>query len=273
MLYLTEQRAPVGKAEAERVLSFKVKRGGNESLKNIQQTVQGLLGVQVDAFESTTAGEKSAEMDVDNFLLEVNGSGIRESLRLILDVEFQHPDILLVEEPEVHLHPALETNMMRYLKSVSRGCQIFISTHSTNFLDSADMQNVYLVSKPAGRTEIQAVDLEEAEARIPKELGLRLSSLFMFDRLVFVEGPTDEAILREWASTLEHNLSQANVGFVSMGGVRNFAHYATQAILSLLTKRQVKMWFVIDRDERENAEVAKLETQLGQGDRRSVVQA
>jgi hypothetical protein len=80
----------------------------------------------------------------------------------------------------------------------------------------------------------------------------------MFDRLVFVEGPTDEATLREWASTLNLNLIQANVGFVSMGGVRNFAHYATEAILSLLTRRQVGMWFVIDRDERDTSEVAQL---------------
>jgi putative ATP-dependent endonuclease of the OLD family len=262
VLYLTEQRTPVGRAEAEKVLSFKVKRGGTESLKNIQQTVQGLLGVQVDAFESSAAGEKSAEMDVDNFLLEVNGSGIRESLRLILDVEFQHPTILLVEEPEVHLHPALETNMMRYLKGVSQNCQVFISTHSTNFLDNADMKNVYLVSKPQSFTEVQLLDVEDAESKIPKELGLRLSSLFMFDRLVFVEGPTDEAVLREWTSILGLNLSQANVGFVLMGGVRNFAHYATEATLSLLTKRQVGMWFIIDRDEREQDDVSKLESRL-----------
>jgi predicted ATP-dependent endonuclease of OLD family len=79
------------------------------------------------------------------------------------------------------------------------------------------MKNVYLVSKPEGSTEIQLLDMEQAEARLPKELGVRLSSLFMFDRLVFVEGPTDEAILREWANTLNLNLSQANVGFISMG--------------------------------------------------------
>ena len=84
----------------------------------------------------------------------------------------------------------------------------------------------------------------------------------MFDRLVFVEGPTDEATLREWASTLNLNLIQANVGFVSMGGVRNFAHYATEAILSILTRRRVAMWFVIDRYEKDNSEVTQLEKRM-----------
>src|ERR1700738_518980 len=128
-------------------------------------------------------------MDVDDFLLEVNGSGIREALRLVLDVEFQHPKLLLVEEPEIHLHPALETGMMRFLKGISLSCQVFISTHSTNFLDTPEMSNVYLISKIGGATKVDQLTLEDAEAVLPKELGVRLSSLFMFDRLVFVEGP------------------------------------------------------------------------------------
>ncbi|MEH1852415.1 MAG: AAA family ATPase [Nostoc sp.] len=266
VLYLTERRKQIGKQEAERLLELKVKRGGNETLKNIQETVSSLLGVNIDAFESSSIAstrQKSAEMDVDNFLVEVNGSGIKEALRLVLDVEFGNPDILLVEEPEIHLHPALETSMMRYLKRISCNSQVFITTHSTNFLDTAEMNNVYLVTKPDS-TEIQQLGIGEAEARIPQELGIRLSSLFMFDRLVFVEGLSDEDAIREWASTLGINLSQANVGFIHMGGVRNFAYFATESTLRFLAKRQVKMWFLIDRDEKEDSEIIKMQNMLGQ---------
>ncbi len=266
VLRLAERRKVIGKEEAEQLLSLKVSRGGERVLSQIKQSVSDLLGVQIDAFQSgETQGrsERTAELDVDNFLVEVNGSGIREALRVILDVEFRKPQILLVEEPEIHLHPALETSMMRFLKHISADCQVFITTHSTNFLDTTEMKNVYLVSKPDS-TKIQQLDFEEAEAQIPKELGIRLSSLFMFDRLVFVEGDSDEAVLREWASTLEINLSQPNVGFVAMGGVRNFTHYATEATLSFLAKRQVKMWFLIDRDERDELEIAKLQAGLGE---------
>jgi hypothetical protein len=206
--------------------------------------------------------EKGAEMDVDDFLLEVNGAGIREALRLILDLEFQQPAILLVEEPEVHLHPALEIAMMRYLKQVSATCQVFVSTHSTNFLDAGDLRNVYLVSKER-YTSVQLLDLEDAQSKIPKELGLRLSSLFMFDRLVFVEGPSDEGVIREHANKIDVNLAQRNVGFIRMGGVRNFTHYASEAILSFLAKRQVEMYFLLDHDEQDDNEVAAIKARLG----------
>lgn len=266
ILYLKERRKPIGKEEASQLLSLKVKRGGTEVLRNLQENVSNLLGVKIDAFQASTTsgrGEVSAELDVDNFLVEVNGSGVREALRLILDVEFGRPEILLVEEPEVHLHPALETSMMRYLKRISLNIQVFVTTHSTNFLDTAEMKNVYLISRNES-TQIQQMNFEEAESQIPKELGIRLSSLFMYDRLVFVEGPSDEAILREWAATLKINFSQANVGFVSMGGVRNFTHYAAEATISFLTKRQVGIWFIIDRDERDETDISALKKLFGE---------
>jgi hypothetical protein len=152
--------------------------------------------------------------------------------------------------------------MMRYLKQISNDCQVFITTHSTNFLDMAEMSNVYLVSRTES-TQVQLVDYDDAESQIPQELGMRLSSFFMFDRLVFVEGPTDEAILRELASKIGVNLAQANVGFVRMGGARNFAYYATESALSFLTKRRVKVWFLLDRDERDDKAVAGYFEKLG----------
>lgn len=261
VLYLKERRSPIGEEEAKRLLSYKVQRGGTQILQNIQDTVSALLGVRIDAFNSTSAG-KEAEMDVDDFLADVNGSGIREALRIVLDFEFQKPDIFLVEEPEIYLHPSLETSMMRYLKTVSLDAQVFITTHSTNFLDTAEMKNVYLVSKEKA-TQVQKLNFEEAEMRLPHELGIRLSSLFLFDRLVFVEGPSDEAVLREWAAKLQVNFSQAGVGFVHMGGVHNFGYFATEQTMSFLMKRKVKLWFLIDRDEKEESEIAKLAKQCG----------
>ena len=152
--------------------------------------------------------------------------------------------------------------MMRYLKNTSKERQIFLTTHSTNFLDTAEMKNVYLVSKPKS-TQVQLMDFEEAETQIPRELGIRLSSLFMFDRLVFVEGPSDAAIIREWAFLLGVNLNQVNTGFITMGGARNIMHYAAEGTLSFLKKRQVKLWFLIDKDERLEPEITKIEKDLG----------
>ena len=119
--------------------------------------------------------------------------------------------------------------------------QIFVTTHSTSFVDSVSFQNIYLVARDsAQRTVCQTLDAGDGVLKIPAELGLRLSTVFMYDRLVFVEGPSDEAVLRELAKILDYDLAKANVGFVQMGGVRNFAHFAAQATLELLTRRNIR---------------------------------
>lgn len=263
VLHFKERRQQIGREEAQRLLALKTRRGGTERLRSLQQTVEGLLGVKVDAFESGNPPpgirnrEASAELDVDDFLVEVNGSGIREALRLILDIEFQQPDILLVEEPEIHLHPALETSMMRYLMGVSGTSQIFITTHSTNFLDTIDMQTIYLVSKKDSTT-VSRLDYRDAETRIPRELGIRLSSLFMYDKVVFVEGPSDEKVIVEWAKKIGTNLSNRNIGFIPIRGVRNLFYYAAAEVLEFLSRRRVDTWFILDSDERTLADIENL---------------
>jgi len=266
VLHLRETKRPIGRAEADALLKLKVKRGGPARLDSIQQTVQALLGVNIDAFEAETTPrtESSAEMDIDEFLVDANGAGIREALRLILDLELAPPAVAMIEEPEVHLHPGLERAVETYLRERSRFVQMFVTTHSTHFVDSASFQNVYLVSRDKERrTQVEAVGADDGAFKIPAELGLRLSSLFMFEQLVFVEGPSDEAVLRELAKTLGVDFAKANAGFVQMSGIRSFAHFAAEQTLELLARRQMRLWFLVDRDEADDDEVARMVARLG----------
>ena len=263
ILRLGERKTPIGKKEATRLLQLKVRRGGPERLSVVQQTVKSLLGVSLDAFQAEN-GRDNAEIDVDDFLAEANGAGIRESLRLILDLELEPCDIVLLEEPEVHLHPGLEFAVHNYLQEKSKSKQFFVTTHSTNFVDAVSPQHIYLVARGEnGISTCSSLTEGDVPLKLPAELGIRLSTVFMFDRIVFVEGPSDEAVLRELATINEVDLNGSSAAFVHMGGVANFTHYAAEATLDLLSRRRVKMWFVIDRDERDESEIEKMVARLG----------
>jgi energy-coupling factor transporter ATP-binding protein EcfA2 len=188
-LHLREAKQPIGRSEAETLLEFKVRRGGTNRLDAIQQTVKALLGVAVDVFQAEGGESRGAEMDVDEFLVETNGAGIREALRIILDIELRAPKLVLIEEPEVHLHPGLARVVASYLRDKSRDVQMFLTTHSTEFVDSSFYRNIYLISKDKKkRTTCMPIEGEDEALKIPSELGLRPSTVFMYDRLVFVEG-------------------------------------------------------------------------------------
>jgi hypothetical protein len=111
-------------------------------------------------------------------------------------------------------------------------------------------------------SSVEAMDLDQYADVLPAELGIRLSSVFMYDRLVFVEGPSDEAILREWAATLDLNISEAGVGFVHLGGGRNFRHFASNSIMEVVSRRGVRAWFLLDKDERTDKDIEAMQKAL-----------
>jgi predicted ATP-dependent endonuclease of OLD family len=272
LLYFRETRPPIGPEEAAQLLRLKTTRGGPQQLTAFQKTVKDLLGVSVDAFEAEPITNRlrrvlrrpQAEIDIDQFLVEANGAGIREAIRILLDLELRKPAITLIEEPEVHLHPGLEKVIHRYLVEKSGNTQVFLATHSTNFLDVTSRQNIYVASRgPDNLTTVKRVVSDAELLEIPGEIGLRPSTVFMFDRLVFVEGKTDEAILRQFAKAADIDLAAQNIGFVGMGGTNNFGHFASEATLDLLSRRQIPLWFVLDRDERDDEDVQKIKTRLG----------
>lgn len=257
----------------DQLLRLKTKRGGAEALARLQKTVRALLGVTVDAFEpELPAGSPrddrigpEAEMDVDDFLVQANGAGIREALRIILDLELRTPSFALIEEPEVHLHPGLERILHNYLVQMRDRVQLFVATHSANFLDASTRQNVYLVAR-SGRSAatVRKVASEDDLLKVSEEVGLRPSTVLLFDQLVFVEGPSDEGVLNELSQKLDIDIAGTNTAFVQMGGATRFAHYAAEATLDLLSRRRVKMWFLIDRDDRDDADIEKLLQRLGE---------
>jgi predicted ATPase len=65
-----------------------------------------------------------------------------------------HP-LLCVEEPENQLYPQLMVELAEEFRSYARrGGQVFVSTHSPDFLNAMELDEVCWLVKESGRTEI-----------------------------------------------------------------------------------------------------------------------
>lgn len=65
-----------------------------------------------------------------------------------------HP-LLCVEEPENQLYPSLLTNLAEEFREYSvRGGQVFVSTHSPDFLNAAELAEVFWLVKKGGYTSV-----------------------------------------------------------------------------------------------------------------------
>ncbi len=66
-----------------------------------------------------------------------------------------HP-LLCVEEPENQLHPRLLEEIAEEFRSYAhRGGQVFVSTHSPDFLNATQLEEVFWLQKNSGYTEIK----------------------------------------------------------------------------------------------------------------------
>ena len=76
-----------------------------------------------------------------------------------------HP-LLCIEEPENQLYPKLLVELAEEFRSYSRrGGQVFVSTHSPDFLNAAQVEEVFMMVKKAGYTSVRrATDDEQIVA-------------------------------------------------------------------------------------------------------------
>jgi len=108
--------------------------------------------------------------------------------------------ILLFEEPEAHLHPQIQREIANILKELSekQNYQIFITTHSPQFIDIQNLDEIYICTKNNnGYSELNkcglklSSDLKE-NIKISLFFDPHVCEIFFADRIVLIEGQSEE---------------------------------------------------------------------------------
>ncbi|MFF1955979.1 ATP-dependent endonuclease [Streptomyces sp. NPDC058220] len=106
--------------------------------------------------------------------------------------------VLLLDEPELHLHPALQTTITSAIQEGMQNAQMWLCTHSPSLINSASLDSLINVKPAAAQEENQAEKISEQSTRleIMAELGMHPSATLQYDRMVIVEGETDRKYLQ-----------------------------------------------------------------------------
>lgn len=149
--------------------------------------------------------------------LEGKGQGFQRALYLALlralaeelratGGDIHRPFLLLFEEPEAFLHPALQREMGDILESISASNQVIVATHSPLLVTPQRIRNVLILRQATSAdTNLHATcclvpdpDLlpDPDDKQLSSLLRFSSSAEFLFaDRALVVEGPSDRALL------------------------------------------------------------------------------
>lgn len=141
--------------------------------------------------------------------------------------------LLLVEEPEAHLHPQLQERVMDLLKDHSDASQadnrvqVILTTHSPSLVSTARIEDMTLVHKAqvsplaVGKTKLKRADY----SFLRRFIDATKANLFFARGVMMVEGPAEAILLPAIAEMCGRSFSKHGVSMVNVGHTGLY-HYA-----------------------------------------------
>lgn len=184
------------------------------------------------------------------------GSGFIQVVQLLAFVMTQSPSIVLLDEPDAHLHSSLQRAVVEILEDIGRdeGYQIVIATHSKEIINFIDPSRLIFV-RPGDSTSAPMSD-EVTPIEMLRSLGAVDSvdavAIVRNRRCLFVEGNTDVSILGRFAATLGIRALTGDdrVVVVPTGGADRFGHVEQLDVFEQMLGTTIASLEIRDRDGR-----------------------
>jgi predicted ATPase len=186
------------------------------------------------------------------------GDGLQTWLQILLHVfRLRHEDVIVLDEPEVFLHPDLQRRLVRLLDSLE--AQTITATHSPELLAEAPPESVVWVDK-VRRRSVRAPDtavLNDLMTAIGTQFNIRLARALRANRVLFVEGD-DMKLLRHVAETLgaQRLAHEVDIAIIPLRGYSNWDRVEPFAwLIRDLLHDAVEVFVILDRDYRTDEQV------------------
>ncbi|KRE73923.1 ATP-dependent nuclease [Paenibacillus sp. Soil750] len=154
--------------------------------------------------------------------------------------------VLLIEEPEAHLHPQLQVKFIKYLQEMSESLsntQIFITTHSPVLASSISIDKLVHIVEKGNQiisTPLGLIQLGDSKNYLERWLDVTKSTLLFSKGIILVEGISEAMLIPVFAKVvlakynkaaienskqlLPNSLEEAGVSTININGI-NFKHF------------------------------------------------
>jgi len=170
------------------------------------------------------------------------GSGFRRIFTMLLYIFHPQYSLVLISEPETHLHPAMIKKLFWALQNSDFG-QIIFSTHSPLFITPISLAKVVRVAKnEKNLTTAFSIDHQKYNyQRLIQELNADNLEMFFTDKVILVEGVSDRLLIRGLIDKFYKGSKDVKV--IQTDGKGNMKLY-----LELLKIFKIPFLVILDRD-------------------------
>ena len=221
------------------------KNGGQEKiLFSMNRNIESMLTVTTEIYhpvqEITRPVERMSKGMRSVYMLSL--------LETYMEDENQTPSIILVEDPEIFLHPTMQKTSGDILYRLSKKNQVIFSTHSPNLLPNFNSRQIrQMILNEEGYPAVRKkTDINV----ILDDLGYTANDLMNVDFVFIVEGKQDKSrlplLLKHYYSEMydeEGNLSR--VAIITTNSCTNIKTYAN---LKYMNQIYIKDRFLMIRD-------------------------
>jgi hypothetical protein len=216
MFYFTAERMTIGEAPSGYANRLQPNAG---NLPNVLHTLSGERG---DVFQQLihhlrevfpTVGNLSVRTRPSSNLLEVlvwpteamkqaelsfslnsSGTGVAQAIALLTAIMTIDKAVIIIDEINSFLHPAAIKALLRILQTQYTQHQYIISTHSPEVIGFSNPMTIHLVKRVGYESSVERLDLKQVGKfrEVAEHLGVSMADVFAAERVIWVEGPTEE---------------------------------------------------------------------------------
>lgn len=180
-----------------------------------KHNIDTVIDITETGLFSLSFKDKGEDNKHDRFSINERSEGAKHFLSLILSLSLESQsntrrnELILIDEPEIHLHPSGIRDLSTELLNIGKKNYVFIATHSPFLIDRKNKERHYIIKKNRKAiTEKRAIKDDENiidDEVLREAFGLEVFKDLLNPHSLIVEGCSDKIILQKAFNITDKN--------------------------------------------------------------------